>query len=78
MSKSFCCEVCSGTNPKWTIVRRGDVVVSWACDMHLAIVCERLQRDFEVTELVITNLQAKAVEVAEINRRIRAEMPRGQ
>jgi hypothetical protein len=34
-------------------MRRGDVVVSWACDDHLVIVCERLQRDFEVTELIV-------------------------
>jgi hypothetical protein len=28
-------------------------VISWACDTHLAEVCERLQRDREVTELVV-------------------------
>ena len=50
---AYCCEVCDGTNPHWTIMRRGDVVTSWACDDHLAAVCERLQRDFEVTELIV-------------------------
>jgi hypothetical protein len=50
---AYCCEVCDGTDPHWTIMRRGDVVTSWACDDHLAVVCERLQRDFEVTELIV-------------------------
>ena len=48
-----CCEVCDVTDPHWTIMRRGDVVTSWACDDHLAVVCGRLQRDFEVTELIV-------------------------
>ena len=50
---AYCCEICDGTDPHWTIMRRGDVVTSWACDEHLATVCERLQRDFEVTELIV-------------------------
>lgn len=50
---AYCCEVCDGTDPHWMIMRRGDVVTSWACDSHLAAVCERLQRDFEVTELIV-------------------------
>ena len=53
MSLAYCCEVDDTPDPHWTIMRRGDVVVSWACDAHLAIVCERLQRDFEVTELIV-------------------------
>ncbi len=53
MSLAYCCEICDAADPHWTIMRRGDVVVSWACDDHLAIVCERLQRDFEVTELIV-------------------------
>ena len=36
-------------------MRTGDVVVSWACDSHLAEVCDRLQRDFEVTKLTVWN-----------------------
>lgn len=55
MSLAYCCEVCDTTDPHWTMMRRGDVVVSWACDSHLATVCERLQRDFEVTELIVTD-----------------------
>ncbi len=53
MSLAYCCEICDAADPHWTIMRRGDVVVSWACDSHLATVCERLQRDFEVTELIV-------------------------
>ena len=53
MSLACCCEICDAANPHWTIMRRGDVVTSWACDEHLAEVCERLQRDFEVTELIV-------------------------
>jgi len=52
---AYCCEVCDGTDPHWYIMRRGDVVVSWACDAHLSRVCERLQRDREVTELIVTD-----------------------
>lgn len=55
----------------WTITRVGDVAVTWACALHLNAECEWLQRDYEVTELSV-RLFAKAVEVAEINRMIRA------
>lgn len=61
------CEVCDGADPNWVIVRIGDVVMSWACDPHLAQVCDRLQRDFEVTELRVTNAR-KAQEWASIRR----------
>ena len=53
MSLYLCCEVCDAADPAWTIMRTGDVVISWACDDHLAIVCGRLQRDDEVTELTV-------------------------
>ena len=67
MSFAFCCEVCDQTDPQWRILRRGDAVVSWVCDPHLAQVCDRLQRDFEVTELVVRNAH-KMREWAEINK----------
>jgi hypothetical protein len=67
MTVAFCCEVCDLTDPRWRITRRGDVVVSWACDPHLAEACDRLQRDFEVTELVVQNAH-KLREWAEISR----------
>lgn len=51
---AYCCEVCDDACPHWYIMRTGDVVVSWACDGHLAEVCARLQRDREVTELTVT------------------------
>lgn len=53
MSLAFRCEVCDG-DPTWRLLRRGDAVVSWACPPHLSQVADGLQRDFEVTELVVT------------------------
>lgn len=52
---AYCCEVCDDADPHWYLMRRGDVVVSWACDAHLSAVCERLQRDHEVTTLLVTD-----------------------
>jgi len=49
----LCCEVCDATKPHWTIMRTGDVATTWACDVHLAVICERLQRHDEITELTI-------------------------
>ena len=67
MSLAYCCEVCDAADPHWTIMRTGDVATSWACDDHLAVVCERLQRDFEVTELTIRDSR-KAREWAAIGK----------
>ncbi len=53
MSRAYCCEACDVADPHWTIMRTGDVVTAWACDAHLAIVCEQLQRDPEITELTV-------------------------
>lgn len=64
MTAAFRCEVCSGL-PNWCLLRRGDAVVSWACDPHLARVCHRLQRDWEITELVVSH-SLKRREWAEI------------
>jgi hypothetical protein len=72
---AYCCEVCDVTDPHWHIMRRGDVVVSWACDAHLSRVCERLQRDREVTELTVTDSR-KARERAETARLARGEAGR--
>lgn len=52
MSLAFRCQICD-REPQWTIDRRGDAVVSWACGNDLAAVCDDLQRDYEVTELVV-------------------------
>lgn len=65
MSRAYCCEVCDGTDPHWTVTRIGDVVTTWACDADLAQVLERLQRDFEVTGLVVRDAR-KAAEWAAI------------
>lgn len=67
MSRCGCCEVCDGTDPRWNLVRRGDVVTSWACDGHLAQVADGMQRDSEVTELIVTDCR-KAREWAGITR----------
>jgi hypothetical protein len=66
--QAFRCEVCDGV-PQWRILRRGDVVVSWACPSHLSEVCVRLQRHHELTELVITD-SPKAREWADVAQRL--------
>jgi hypothetical protein len=53
--------------PAWCLERRGDAAIDWACGEHLGVVALDLQRDPEVTELVVT-LFPKAREWAEINR----------
>lgn len=53
MSLAFCCETCDAADPRWNITRIGDVVTTWACDEHLAGACDGLQRDFEITQLVV-------------------------
>jgi hypothetical protein len=67
MSLAYCCEVCDATDPHWMVTRTGDVVTTWACDVHLAAGCERLQRDFEVTELTVQH-SPKAREWAAIGK----------
>lgn len=61
MSRAYCCEICSGSNPRWCLMRRGDAAVSWACDDHLVYVVKAMQREHEVTALIITdNRKAQA------------------
>jgi hypothetical protein len=50
-----CCEVCGVSDPNWRVLRRGDAVVSWGCDDDVYTVLHNLQRDWEITELVVTN-----------------------
>ena len=71
MSRAYCCEVCDAADPHWVLTRRGDVAVSWACDDDLAQVAARLQRDHEVTELVVSDAR-KAREWAGISRALGA------
>ena len=52
MSFAYRCEVCH-EDPAWTIDRVGDVIVSWACDHHLAWVCRNLQRNLLPTQLTV-------------------------
>ena len=56
--------------PRWRIERRGDAVVSWSCNQDLSEVCLRLQRDHEITELVVSD-SVKRSEWAEIGRSLR-------
>ena len=67
LSRAYCCEVCDDPDPRWNLTRLGDVVTTWACDGHLAIAAAGLQRDHEVTELVVTDAR-KAREWAGIGR----------
>ena len=66
MSLANRCEVCDG-EPLWALTRIGDVVVSWADAEHLSEVLIGLQRDHEVTQVVV-RLFPKAVEWAEIGK----------
>lgn len=75
--RAYCCEVCDGDAPHWTVERWGDAVVSWACDAHLSEVCERLQRDHEVTKLSVRDSR-KAREWAGITRSLDATAEAGQ
>lgn len=63
---AYRCAICD-VEPYWSLLRRGDAVVSWACPEHLSVVLEMLQRDHEVTEIVVT-MSDKAREWAEIHR----------
>jgi hypothetical protein len=56
---------------RWRIERRGDAVVTWSCDAHLAEECKTMQRDFEVSELVVT-LAAKQAEWNELGSQLDA------
>ena len=67
---AFCCETCDSSDPHWRIMREGDAAVTWACDSHLASACDRLQRDYEVTRLIVADAR-KAREWAEITRTLR-------
>jgi len=67
MAPVFCCEVCDDPKPQWRLDRRGDAVVSWACDGHLSVVCHRLQRYWEITEIVVSS-SAKRREWAAITK----------
>lgn len=53
MSLAYRCEVCDAGGPRWVIERRGDAVITWACDAHLAEVCLALQRAWERTGLAV-------------------------
>lgn len=52
MSYVYRCEKCDG-RAQWRITRVGDVVTTWACNLHLARICLDMQR-VRYTELVIT------------------------
>lgn len=67
MSRACCCEACDDPDPRWNLTRRGDVVTTWACDADLPAVAAGLQRDFEVTGIVVTDAR-KAREWAGIGR----------
>lgn len=69
MSLAYRCQVCEA-EPVWTILRRGDVALTWACADHVHAAAVDMQRDWEVTELVI-HLAAKAAEWAAIDQGLR-------
>ncbi len=63
--------------PMWSLVRKGDVVCNWACSEHFNEVALFLQRDHEITELVVVH-SPKAVEWAEINRTLESVINEGK
>lgn len=67
---SYCCEICGAHPPTWTILRCGDAVITWSCQDHLHEIFLGLQRDHEVTELVV-KYSPKAREWAEIGAMLR-------
>jgi hypothetical protein len=52
VSKAYRCKICD-TKPVWVIERRGDAVVAWSCDTHLAAICAEMQRWWEDTRLIV-------------------------
>lgn len=50
---AYCCPVCLAEGD-WYLLRHGDAVVSWACDADLPAVLRAIQRDFERTEITVT------------------------
>lgn len=63
---AYRCGECDG-QALWRLTRRGDVAVDWACSEHFSVVALDLQRDHEVTELVVVHAP-KAREWAGIQR----------
>lgn len=81
MSRAYCCRICSGANPHWYLMRRGDVEISWACDDHLVNVLNVMQRPNEVTHIAVSDYRkskARAEAQAALDRLERAvdELPR--
>ena len=70
MSAAFRCEVCS-VEPAWRLLREGDAVVTWACPPHVSAVLDELQRDHEVTRVVVSSY-TKSREWAEIGQSLAA------
>ena len=69
------CEVCD-EEALWYLIRRGDVVISWACAEHVSEIMLRRQRDWEITEIV-TKYFPKVLEWADIGKSL-AEILRGE
>lgn len=68
-----CCEAC-GASYDWQVERKGDAERTWACSVHLHQVCVAMQRDWEITVLVVR--ARGAIERAEqLLRARRAAMP---
>lgn len=56
MTPPYHCEVCI-CPADWRIDREGDAIVTWSCDGHLAVIFTELQRDHEVTRLIVRNCE---------------------
>ncbi len=61
----------------WTIARKGDAAISWSCSDHFSTVALHMQRDHEITELVVKHT-SKSLEWAEINASLRDVLNEGK
>lgn len=59
-----CCPFCHERG-RWYLLREGDAVVSWACDTHLPLVLDSLQRSHERTRVVASLSTADASQEAD-------------
>lgn len=67
---AYRCAECDG-EALWSIERVGDVAHTWACEQHFTKVALYMQRDHEVTELIVV-CHPRAVEWSEIQQSLDA------
>lgn len=66
MSYAFLCEVCNAS-AVWRLDRRGDAAVTWTCEEDLSDVLWKMQRNWEVTEVVVRKATIPSFTVVDQN-----------